>query len=105
MNERANDEESLAELLGEIEELERTRAALLKRVENARAILQTAGNRTSTIRASAELLCDHLSDSMAAAEEIAMLEREIHEVEKDVEQFGREAAGMTFAAESLRETL
>jgi predicted nucleic acid-binding Zn-ribbon protein len=104
MNERPNEEESLARLLGDIEELERTRAALLKRVENARSVLLAAGNHTSTIRASAELLCDHISDAAAAAE-LSMLEREMHDVEQDVEQLGREAAGMTFEAESLSETL
>jgi chromosome segregation ATPase len=105
MNERPNDEESLSRLLGEIEELERTRAALLKRVETARSALLAAGNHTSTIRASAELLCDHISDSMAAAEELSMLEREMHDAEQDVEQLGMEAAGLTFEAESLKETI
>lgn len=105
MNERPNEEESLARLLGDIEELERTRAALLKRVESARSVLLAAGNHTSTIRASAELLCDHISDAAAAAEELSMLEREMHDVEQDVEHLGREAAGLTFEAESLSETL
>lgn len=105
MNQRPNEEERLSRLLGELEELERTRAALLKRVEVVRSVLLAAGNRTGTIRASAELLCDHISDTEAAAEELSMLEREMHEVEQDVEQLGREAAGMAFEADSLKETL
>jgi chromosome segregation ATPase len=105
MNERPNEEESLVRLMGELEELERTRSALLKRVEGVRSVLLAAGNRTGTIRASAELLCDHISDAEAAAEELSMLEREMHDVEQDVDQLGREAAGLTFEADSLKDTL
>jgi predicted nucleic acid-binding Zn-ribbon protein len=105
MNDRSNEEESLLRLLGDLEELERTRGALLKRVEAVRSVLAAAGSRISTIRASAELLCDHISDSETAAEELSMLEREMRDVERDVEQLGREAAGMTFEADSLKDTL
>ena len=105
MNDRSNEEESLLRLLGDLEELERTRGALLKRVETARSVLAAAGSRIGTIRASAELLCDHISDSETAAEELSMLEREMHDVEQDIEQLGREAAGMTFEADSLKDTL
>lgn len=105
MNQRLNEEESLARLLGELEELERTRSALLKRVDVVRSVLLAAGNRTGTIRASVELLCDHISDAETAAEELSMLEREMRDVEKDVEQLGREATGMSFEAESLKATL
>jgi len=105
MNDRSNEEESLLRLLGDLEELERTRGALLKRVEAVRSVLAAAGSRISTIRASAELLCDHISDSETAAEELSMLEREMRDVEQDVEQLGREAAGMTFEADSLKDTL
>jgi len=105
MNDRSNEEERLLRLLGDLEELERTRGALLKRVEAVRPVLAAAGSRISTIRASAELLCDHISDSETAAEELSMLEREMRDVEQDVEQLGREAAGMTFEADSLKDTL
>ena len=105
MNERPNEEESLARLLGELEELERTRAALLKRVDAVRSVLLAAGNRNGTIRASVELLCEHISDTETAAEEISMLEREMRDVEQDVEQLGREPAGMAFEADSLKDTL
>lgn len=105
MNDRPNEEERLSRLMGELDELERTRAALLKRVEGARSILLAAGNRAGTLRASAELLCDHISDTETVAEEISMLEREMHEVEHDVEHLGREAAGLSFEAESVNDTL
>jgi chromosome segregation ATPase len=105
MNQVRNEEQSLGRLLSDIEELERTRAALLKRIESARSLLLDAGNRTGTIRASAELLWDHIADAAAAAEELALLEREIRDVEQDVDQFSREAAGLTFETESLKETL
>lgn len=107
MNERhhEHEEERLGRLLGDIEELERTRAALLKRVESARSVLLVAGNRTGTIRASAELLCDHISDTETAAEELSTLEREMHDVERDVEQLGSETAGLAFEVDSLKDTL
>ena len=34
-----------------------------------------------------------------------MLEREMHDVAQDIDQFGRETAGLTFEVESLKETL
>lgn len=95
----------LVRLLGEIEHLEQARAALLMRVERTRSGLLAAGDRGSAMRASAELLCDHISDVGAASEELSMLEREMQDVEQSVEKFGKEASGLAFEAESLQETL
>src|SRR5258708_25531615 len=98
MSERPNDEESLARLLGELEELERTRAALLQRIEVVRSLLLAAANPTGTIRASAELLCDHISHSETAAEELSLLAREMHDVEHDVDPLCTAAARPPFEA-------
>jgi chromosome segregation ATPase len=105
MNDGQDEEERLARLLGEIDELEQARSSLLKRIESARSMLMAAETRTGTIRASAELLCEHISDGVEATDEVAMLESEIGEVQRDVDQFGSAAAGLTFEAESFKETL
>lgn len=104
MTNRPNEATRLARLLRDIEELEKTRAALLQRVERSRASLLEAGNRTAAIRASVDLLCDHLSD-VASAEEISMLENEIQETDRNLEQARREASGSAFESDSLREML
>jgi hypothetical protein len=49
-------------------------------------------------------LCDHLSD-VASAEEISMLENEIQETDRNLEQARREASGSEFESDSLREML
>jgi predicted nucleic acid-binding Zn-ribbon protein len=104
MTNRPNEATRLARLLRDIEELEKTRAALLQRVERSRESLLEAGNRTAAIRASVDLLCDHLSD-VASAEEISMLENEIQETDRNLEQARREASGSAFESDSLREML
>lgn len=104
MTNRPNEATRLARLLRDIEELEKTRAALLQRVERSRESLVEAGNRTAAIRASVDLLCDHLSD-VASAEEISMLENEIQETDRNLEQARREASGSAFESDSLREML
>lgn len=104
MTNRPNEATRLARLLRDIEELEKTRAALLQRVDRSRASLLEAGNRTAAIRASVDLLCDHLSD-VASAEEISMLENEIQETDRNLEQARREASGSAFESDSLREML
>lgn len=95
----------LAGLLGEIEAIESTRMSLLKRVERVRSSLLAAGERTMAMRASVELLCDHVTDVMTTAAEFSMLERELQEFELGVEQAGKESAGIAFESESFQETL
>ena len=56
----------LAELSHEIDELETNRALLLKRVDAMRAALLSAGNRTTAIRASVDLLCEHITNVVMA---------------------------------------
>lgn len=105
MSDRTDEASKLGLLLGEIERLEQTRTALLKRVESARFKLFEAGNRTAAMHASVDLLCDHLSDAVTATEELSMLESEIGEMERGLEHIGADASGLVFETDSLRETL
>lgn len=104
MTDRPNEATRLARLLRDIEELEKTRTALLQRIERSRSSLLEAGNRTAAIRASVDLLCDHLSD-VASADEISMLENEIQETDRSLEEVRREASSQAFESDSLREML
>ncbi|HSE38438.1 MAG TPA: hypothetical protein VLG74_14125 [Blastocatellia bacterium] len=104
MTDRPDEASRLARLLRDIEELEKTRTTLLQRVEQTRSSLLEAGNRTTAIRASVDLLCDHLSD-VANADEISMLENEIQEADRSLEEVRREASSLAFESDSLREML
>src|SRR5262245_43960188 len=105
MSNRQDEASKLAGLLGEVEELERSRVALLKRVEHLRAGLIAAGDRATAVRASVDLLCDHISDLVNAAAEFSMLEREVQEIEQGVEQAGKDVAGLEFESDSLQQAL
>jgi chromosome segregation ATPase len=105
MADRSDEASRLARLLRDIEELEKTRAGLLERVERARSVLRAAGDRTGTIRASVDLLCDHLTDVAATAAELSILEQEIQTADQVVSEVKRETGSLEFEADSLQETL
>ena len=105
MTDRPDEASRLARLLRDIEELEKARTVLLQRVELSRARLLEAGNRAAAIRASVDLLCDHISDVVTSEDEISMLENEIRESDRSLEEVRREASGLVFEAESFQETL
>jgi phage shock protein A len=105
MTDRPDEASRLARLLRDIEELEKARTVLLQRVELSRTRLLEAGNRAAAIRASVDLLCDHISDVVTSEDEISMLENEIRESDRSLEEVRREASGLVFEAESFQETL
>jgi predicted nucleic acid-binding Zn-ribbon protein len=105
MTDRPDEASRLARLLRDIEELEKTRAALLQRVEISRSSLLAAGNRTAAIRASVDLLCDHITDVVTAATDLSMLEHEIQETDQGLEEARRDVSGLAFESDSLQETL
>ena len=105
MTERPDEASRLARLLREIDELEKARASLLHRVEGSRARLLEAGNRAAAIRASVDLLCDHITDVVTSEDEITMLENEIRESDRSLEEAQREATALVFESDSLQETL
>ena len=95
----------LAELSHEIDELESSRAALLKRVEALRSTLLKAGNRTTSMRASVDLLCEHISGVVAAIAELRAIEAEIRDMGVEMTVTSRDAVNMVFEADSLGDTL
>ena len=105
MTDRPDEASRLARLLRDIEELEKTRAALLQRIEISRSSLLVAGNRTAAIRASVDLLCDHITDVVTAATDLSMLDHEIQETDQGLEEARRDVSGLAFESDSLQETL
>jgi uncharacterized coiled-coil DUF342 family protein len=95
----------LAELSHEIDELEMSRNALLKRVETLRNALLTAGNRTTSMRASVDLLCEHIAGVVTAMAELRALEAEIRDMGFEMTANSRNTVNLVFEADSLSETL
>jgi phage shock protein A len=107
MNERRPSETAairLAELSREIDELESSRAVLLKRVDSTRDELLAAGDRIAAVRASVDLLCEHMAD-VVSIDELRLIEDEIRDMGLGVDELGRESARQSFESDSLRETL
>lgn len=105
MTDRLDEASRLAHLLSDVEELEKTRTALLNRIESARARLLAAGNRTAAIRASVDLLCDHITEVVTAATGLSILDQEMHDIEQGVKEAARDALGLGFETDSLQETI
>jgi chromosome segregation ATPase len=105
MTDRPDEASKLACLLRDIEELERTRTALLQRVDRTRAELIASGNRTAAIKATVDLLCEHLTDVVAAASEISLLEQEIRETDRNLDDAQKTTNAHSFEFESFQQTL
>ncbi len=95
----------LAELSREVEELEAGRDSLLKRVDRLKASLQRAGHRTVAMRASIDLLCEHVSSVAAALSELRALEEEIKELERGLVGSDTETSGLAFESDGLMDTI
>ena len=95
----------LAELSREIDDLERGRANLLERLNRARETLQMAGQRTARMRASVDLLCEHLRNIAMTMTELRAIEEEMNEIGMGLEENGKEATGLLFEAGSFKEAL
>ena len=95
----------LAELSHEIDELEMSRNALLKRVETLRNALLAAGNRTTSMRASVDLLCEHIAGVVTAMAELRALEAEIRDMGLEMTANSQNTVNLVFEANSLGETL
>ncbi|HWP42132.1 MAG TPA: hypothetical protein VNO14_02775 [Blastocatellia bacterium] len=95
----------LAELSREIEELEAGRAGLLNRVDRLRAELVRTGERTTSLRASADLLIEHLTSVMASMAELRALEAEMRELNLGLGSAEKESSAMMFEVDSLNDTV
>jgi uncharacterized protein YgfB (UPF0149 family) len=92
----------LAEISHEIEELESSRLSILQRIEKLRTLLIAAGNRTTTARASADFLTEHLTEIAIA--QVRLLEAEVREIASGLENLSRESVTAAFESNSLDET-
>jgi hypothetical protein len=95
----------LAELSREIDELERGRIALLKRVETTRTAVLSAGDRAAALRATVDLMCEHMSDVVVSIDDIHLIEDEIRELGPGADDLGRVTTGQAFETDSLTETI
>ncbi len=95
----------LARLSREIDLLENGRAALLLRIDKIRAVLLDAGQRTAAMRASLDLVCDHVASNTMLMVEIDAIEREMRQTEEGMEHASLEIAGYLFEARSLGEAI
>ena len=95
----------LAELSREIDELEKGRAALLTRVIDLRDKLQGSGHRTAAMRASVDLLCEHISNVTTVMAELQVIEEELRTVSGALEDDGRAVPGVVFEADGLQDAL
>ncbi|HKP85047.1 MAG TPA: hypothetical protein VJZ26_03050 [Blastocatellia bacterium] len=95
----------LAELSHEIDELETSRAALLRRIDALRANLISAGNRTTAMRASVDLLREHITNLAAAMADLRAIEEEMLEIGQRLDEGASETANMSFESDSLNDTI
>lgn len=95
----------LAELSREVDDLETGRTSLLNRIDRLRATLVAAGQRTAAMRASVDLLCEHISNIASALAELRALEEEMRELEQGLGGNDKEATGLVFEADGLEAAL
>ncbi len=95
----------LAEISREIDDMEKGRAALLERLNRTRNTILSAGQRTAAMRASVDLMCDHMTNVAMAFAELRALEEEMREVGRGLADNDRETTGLLFEADSFSDTL
>lgn len=95
----------LAELSHEIGDLENGRIALLNRLDQIRARLLAAGHRTAAMRASVDLLCEHVTNVASAIAELRAIEEEMCELEEGLEGVGKETSALLFESDGLQDTI
>jgi hypothetical protein len=95
----------LAELSRDIDELENGRAALLERLDRVRATLLVAGNRTTAMRASVDLLCEHITNVVMAMGELRALEEEMRDIGQGLSDNTQVSSGLAFEVSSLLDSL
>ena len=99
------DAAGLVELSNEIEDLEAARLALSKRLDHARSCLNSAGERTAILRASARMLRNHLAHKAEAAADLKAIREEMRHLGRSITEVTMESLGMLFEAEGFQESL
>jgi hypothetical protein len=89
----------------EIDLLEEGRAALLQRLDQMRSDLLDAGHRATALRASLDLVYDHVSSNTMLMVEIDAIEREIRQGEEGMKCASIEIASYLFETQSMEETI
>jgi len=89
----------LAEISHEIDELESSRLLMLERVERLREQILKSGNRTTSVRASVDLLSEHLSDIAFA--EMIKLETHMRDLGIGFDSINQDFDSLRFETESL----
>lgn len=95
----------LVDLAREIKELDSARSVLLKRVEEARTRLVTAGKRTRSVQAAVDMLREHIYSSAVTAANLRAIRDEMRETGQTVTEVSSEAVGLLFEAEGLMDSL
>ena len=65
----------------------------------------SAGDRAAALRATVDLMCEHMSDVVVSIDDIRLIEDEIRELGPNTDDLGRGSAGQSFETESLTETV
>ncbi len=89
----------LTELSHEIDNLEASRLLILDRVERLREVILKSGNRTTSVRASVDLLSEHLTDIAFA--EMIKLETHMRDLGITFDAIHQEFDSLYFETESL----
>jgi septation ring formation regulator EzrA len=97
--------QKLADLSREVDTVESGRLALLARVDRIRAYLEATGDRTAAVRATVDLMCEHLTNVLTAQAELQALEQEMQEIEGGLQGVNKETSALLFETESLQETV
>ncbi|HKV40089.1 MAG TPA: hypothetical protein VJX67_12825 [Blastocatellia bacterium] len=95
----------LIDLIREVDELEAGRADLVRRIDEARLRMVSAGRATATIRAAAEMLRDHLASNAETAANIRAIRREMQEEGQTVTEVNSQTLGLLFEADGLTDSL
>jgi hypothetical protein len=95
----------LADLSHELDELEKGRLALARRVEELRGKLRASGQQTAEIKASVALLCEHVSSVTTVMSDLEVIEEELRTVSGNLEDAGKVTQGMAFEGEGLQDAL
>ena len=95
----------LVDLSNEIDDLDAARLALTSRLDSARSCLFSAGERTAMLRASADMLRDHLAQNVEVTADLRAIRDEMRQIGKSITEVTVESLGMLFEAEGVQESL